>query len=178
MPSDPVYPYTTWRLSVKPTNDSKFLAGWADMDWNSHMANTAYLNKVVDARVLLLAERGFPLEEFVRLRLGVVIMKDEIEYRREVKWMEEITINLGVAGLAPDGSRFKVKNEIHRSDGELCASVTSTGGFMNLDTRKLVAPPESILAAYQSLPIYGLSEVIGPGRSLRGQGRASYRRAR
>ena len=55
------------------------------MDWNSHMANTAYLNKVVDARVPALAEKGFPLEEFVRLRLGVVIMKDQLEYKREVK---------------------------------------------------------------------------------------------
>ena len=53
------------------------------MDWNSHMANTAYLNKVVDARVLALADKGFPLDEFIRLRLGVVIMKDELEYKRD-----------------------------------------------------------------------------------------------
>jgi acyl-CoA thioester hydrolase len=75
------------------------------MDWNSHMANTAYLNKVVDARVLVLTELGFPLEEFIRLRLGVVTMKDELEYRREIKRMDEITITFLVAGLAPDGSR-------------------------------------------------------------------------
>lgn len=130
----------------------RFLAGWADMDWNSHMANTAYLNKVVDARVLALAERGFPMEEFVRLRLGVVIMKDELEYKREVKWMEEIDITFSVAGLAADGSRFKVQNEVRRTSGELAARVTSTGGFMDLDARKLVAPPPAVLAAYQSLP--------------------------
>ena len=130
----------------------KFLAGWADMDYNSHMGNTAYLNKVVDARVLILAEKGFPVEEFMRLRLGIVVMKDEVEYRREVRWMEEITISFTLAGLAPDGSRFRVKNEIIRADGELCARVTTTGGFMDLDTRKLVAPPAAVLAAYQSLP--------------------------
>jgi acyl-CoA thioester hydrolase len=130
----------------------RFLAGWADMDWNSHMANTAYLNKVVDARVLTLAEKGFPMEEFVRLRLGVVVMKDEIEYRREVKWMEEIDISFFLAGLAPDGSRFKVQNEVRRADGALAARITSTGGFMDLDERKLVAPPPAILAAYRSLP--------------------------
>ena len=130
----------------------KFLAGWADMDWNSHMANTAYLNKVVDARVLMLAQKGFPIDEFIRLRLGVVIMKDELEYRREVKWMEEIGITFAVAGLAPDGSRFKVVNQILNAEGALCARVTSTGGFMDLDARKLVAPPPAVLAAYQSLP--------------------------
>jgi acyl-CoA thioester hydrolase len=133
-------------------NKRKFLAGWSDMDYNAHMANTAYLNKVVDARVLALAEKGFPLEEFMRLRLGVVIMKDELEYRREVKWMEEISISFAIAGLAPDGSRFKVKNEVYRADGELCARVTSTGGFLDLDARKLVAPPATVFAAYLSLP--------------------------
>ncbi len=135
-----------------PTISRRFLAGWADMDWNSHMANTAYLNKVVDARVLTLAEKGFPMEEFSRLRLGVVIMKDELEYKREVKWMEEIDISFSLAGLAPDGSRFKVQNEVRRTNGELSARITSTGGFMDLDARKLVAPPPAVLQAYRSLP--------------------------
>ena len=133
-------------------SSKRFLAGWADMDWNSHMANTAYLNKVVDARVLTLSEKGFPMSEFLRLRLGVVIMKDELEYKREVKWMEEIEISFAIAGLALDGSRFRVRNEVRRADGELAARITSTGGFMNLDARKLVAPPQAILEAYQSLP--------------------------
>ena len=135
-----------------PAVSRRFLAGWADMDWNSHMANTAYLNKVVDARVLALAEKGFPMEEFVRLRLGVVIMKDELEYKREVLWMEEIDITFSIAGLAPDGSRFKVQNEVRRTNGDLAARITSTGGFMDLDARKLVAPPPAVLEAYRSLP--------------------------
>jgi len=145
--------YTTWRPTVDtPTHTRKFLAGWADMDYNSHMANTAYLNKVVDARMLILAEKGFPVEEFIRLRIGVVIMKDELEYRREIKWMEEVFITFTLAGLAPDGSRFKVMNEVLRSDGQLCARVTSTGGFMDLDARKLVAPPAAVHSAFASLP--------------------------
>jgi acyl-CoA thioester hydrolase len=135
-----------------PPNSKRFLAGWADMDWNSHMANTAYLDKVVDARMLTFAEMGFPREAFARLRVGVVVMKDEIEYRREVKWMEEIDINFLVAGLAPDGSRFKVVNEICRTTGELAARVTSTGGYMDLDARKLVVPPPELLAVYRALP--------------------------
>lgn len=133
-------------------NSKTFYAGWADMDYNAHMGNTAYLDKVVDARVLMLAERGFPLEEFARLRIAVVIMKDEIEYRREIKWMEEFSIDFALAGLAPDGSRFRVRNRILRHDGELSATVTSTGGFMDRSTRKLIVPPEAVAAAYRSLP--------------------------
>jgi acyl-CoA thioester hydrolase len=136
-------------MQVKP---GRFLAGWADMDWNKHMANTAYLNKVVDARMLAFKDMGFSVERFLEMRIGFVVMKDEIDYRREVHWMDEITITFQVAGLATDYSRFKVKNEIFRADSELCARVTTIGGFMNLDTRKLVAPPDEVIAAYQLIP--------------------------
>ncbi|MBC7988805.1 MAG: thioesterase family protein, partial [Luteimonas sp.] len=59
-------------------------AGWADMDFNSHMKNTAYLDKAADVRQMFLMEHGFPMEEFLRLRIGPVVMKDEVEYFNEV----------------------------------------------------------------------------------------------
>jgi len=59
-------------------------AGWADMDFNSHMKNTAYLDKTADVRQMFLIENDFPMEEFLRLRIGPVVMKDEVEYFNEV----------------------------------------------------------------------------------------------
>lgn len=132
----------------------RFVAGWAEMDWNRHMANTAYLDKAVDARVLALGRLGLTMEVFVRHGIGVVVMADELQYRREVKWMDEIDIDFALAGLADDASRFRVRNRIFRGgvSGELCATVTSTGGFLDLATRALVAPPPAIAAAYRALP--------------------------
>lgn len=127
-------------------------AGWADMDFNAHMRNTAFLDKSADVRMMFFAEHGFPVAEFARLRLGPVVMKDEVEYRREVGLLQEITVTLAVAGLSADGSRFVLRNEILRDDGKLCASVTTTGGWLDHGTRKLVAPPTALLAALQSLP--------------------------
>ncbi len=40
-------------------------AGWGDMDFNSHMRNTAYLDKTADVRQMFLIENGFPMEEFI-----------------------------------------------------------------------------------------------------------------
>jgi acyl-CoA thioester hydrolase len=54
-------------------------AGWADMDFNSHMKNTAYLGKAADVRQMFLMENGFPVEEFLRLGIGPVVKKDEVE---------------------------------------------------------------------------------------------------
>ncbi len=127
-------------------------AGWGDMDFNSHMKNTAFLDKSADVRMMFFAENGFPTEEFRRLRIGPVVMKDELEYRKEVGLMQEIVVTLAMAGLAPDGSRFILRNEILRPAGRLCAKVTSSGGWLDLDARKLVPPPQALLAALQSLP--------------------------
>src|SRR6516225_1086336 len=123
----------------------KLYAGWADMDFNSHMNNTA------DVRQMFLIEHGFPMEEFLRLRVGPVVMKDEVEYFREVGLQQEITVTYVLAGHAPDGSRFLLRHEILRSDGKLAARVTSAGGWLSLIERKLIAPPPALLAAMNKL---------------------------
>lgn len=121
------------------------------MDFNSHMKNTAFLDKSADVRMLYFSENGFPMEEFVRLKLGPVIMKDEVEYFREVGLLQEITVTLSMAGLAADGSRFLIRNEILRQDGKPCCKVTSMGGWLDLAARKVAPPPEALLVALQAL---------------------------
>ncbi len=127
-------------------------ASWADMDFNAHMRNTAFLDKSADVRMMYFSEHGFPTAEFSRLRIGPVIMKDEVEYRKEVGLLQEITVTLAVAGHAEDGSRFLLRNEILRLDGTLCGRVTSSGGWLDLTARKLVVPPEALHTAMRLLP--------------------------
>lgn len=126
-------------------------AGWGDMDFNSHMRNTAFLDKSADVRMMFFAENGFPMGEFVRAGLGPVIMKDEIEYQREVGLLQELAVTLALAGLSEDGSRWLMRNEFLRPDGKLAARVTSTGGWLDLRSRKLSAPPPRLLQALHSL---------------------------
>ena len=126
-------------------------AGWADMDFNAHMKNTAYLDKAADVRQMFLIEHGFPVAEFRRLRVGPVVMKDELEYFKEVQLQEQIAVTYALAGHAPDGSRFVLRHEIFRADGKLSARVTSTGGWLHLDERKLIVPPPALLEAMDAL---------------------------
>ena len=126
-------------------------AGWADMAFNSHMKNTAYLDKTADVRQMFLMENGFPMEEFFRLRIGPVIMKDELEYFKEVGLQQKITVTYALAGQAPDGSRFLLRHEIFRPDGKLSARVMSAGGWLDLAERKLIVPPPALLSAMTSL---------------------------
>lgn len=128
-----------------------FVAGWGDMDFNSHMRNTAFLDRAADVRMMFFAEHGFPMQEFLRRRIGPVIMKDELDYFREVALLQEVSVTLALGGLAVDGSRFVMRNEVRDTGGKLCARVTSAGGWLDLAARRLVAPPPELLAALTSL---------------------------
>ena len=130
----------------------EFLAGWGAMDFNGHLANTAYLDLAADVRMAFFAEHGFPPGEFRRLGIGPVVRKDEIEYFREVGLHESVTVTHAALAMSPDGARFALENEIWTPAGERAATVRSTGGWLDLRARKLVPPPPALLAALQQVP--------------------------
>jgi acyl-CoA thioester hydrolase len=128
-----------------------FLAGWGAMDFNGHMANSAYLNLAADARMAFFAEHGFAPGEFRRRGLGPVLRRDELEYFREVALHETVTVTCAALAMSPDGGRFIIENEIWL-EAERAARVKSTGGWLDLRERKLVAPPPDLLAVLQQMP--------------------------
>ncbi len=132
--------------------EKTLFAGWGDMDFNSHMRNTSFLDRSADVRMMFFAEHGFPMEEFVRRKLGPVILKDELEYFKEIRLLESVRVTLALAGLSADASRFAMRNEFWRAEGKLAARVNSLAGWLDLSARKLVVPPDSLAAALRSLP--------------------------
>lgn len=141
-----------------------FHVRWGDMDFNAHMKNTAYLDFCGDVRMMFFAENGFPMREFERLRIGPVILRDEIDYHRELKLLEMVTVDLVLAGLSEDNFRFRIKNHFTREDGQMAARVTSLGGWLSLESRRLVAPPEALLQALLAMPRSADFETL-PSRS-------------
>ena len=128
-----------------------FHVAWAHCDANGHMANTAFLDVVVDVRFLYFSSQGFPPAEFARLRLGPVVRRDEGDYHRELRLLDEFRVTFMLGGISEDASRFRIRNDIVRADGELAARVTTLGGWFDLAARKLVAPPAQLAAALRSL---------------------------
>jgi len=61
-------------------------------------------------------------------------------------------VTLSVCGRSEDGSRFRLRNRILRDQDEtLAATVTTTGGWLDLRARKLRVPPPEIAALLSSL---------------------------
>jgi acyl-CoA thioester hydrolase len=129
-----------------------FHVGWGDMDFNAHMRNTAYLDRSADVRMMYFESRGFPMREFERLRLGPVVQHDAIEYFRELRLLEVVSVDLELAGLSADGGKFALRNGFYRPDGKLAARVTSAGGWLDHAARKLATPPPALADALRALP--------------------------
>ena len=128
-----------------------FTVGWEHLDANAHMRNTAYLDLAVDLRMMFFKDSGFELQEFERQRIGPVVRRDEIEYLREFRLLDEVVVTLALAGMSEDGSHFRLRNEFFRRDGKLAARVSTAGGWLDLAARRLTVPPAALRQAFEKL---------------------------
>lgn len=133
-----------YALAMGKSYSQDFVVRWSDLDGNNHMSNTAYLDVCVDVRMGYFEARGFAKREFARNRIGPVVRRDEVDYYRELSLGESFTVDLQLAGASDDVTRFSLRNRFFRADRTLVTTVVSTGGWLDLEERRLVEPPAAL----------------------------------
>lgn len=78
-------------------------------------------------------------------------MAGAVHHKLDLVEMLHTQIKGALAGHASDGSRFLLRHEVFRPDGQLSARIPSAGGWMNLDERKLVVRPPLLLSTMNLL---------------------------
>jgi acyl-CoA thioester hydrolase len=131
---------------------ARFQVAWGDLDSNSHMANTRYLDYAAQTRFLYLSSAGFTPKDFRQNGLGPVVFKDEVAYEMELRFLDEFTVDMRLAAHSADASRFIIANTIRRADGRVCADIRTSGAWFDLQERKTVAPPATLGQAMAALP--------------------------
>jgi len=126
------------------THAATFTARWADMDYNQHMRNGAYLACAEDVRMGFLARHGYDLARFRALRIGPVVLEDRLTYRREIGLLQPFTVDLAAVALTPDAARARIRNRFRDPAGRTLATVDSAVCWLDLDTRRPVAPPPDL----------------------------------
>jgi len=130
----------------------RFEVRWADLDGNRHVRNTAFSEYASHTRFQLLAAHGFTPAKLEALRFGPVMMREEVRYRREVLFGDTLSVSVSCAGLSADGSHWLVRQEVRRSDGKDAVILIIQGGWIDLDSRKSIAPPHALTELLQGLP--------------------------
>ena len=125
---------------------------WGEIDANGHMRNVAYLDLSANCRMEFFNANGFTLLEFFGAGFGPTVLKDEIEYRSEVRLGDALTVTNELAGINEAGSRFIFRNRFIKENGKVAATVSSLVMFLDLATRKKTVPPEGLLKAILAMP--------------------------
>ena len=139
-------------MSQPGSFEVRFAIRWADLDANRHVRNTVFSEFATHTRFRLLEARGFPQERFESLRFGPVMFREEIRYRRELVFGDEATVGVIAAGLSEDGSQWRVHQEVTRADGKQAAVLRIDGAWIDLASRRLIAPPPDLLDLLRGLP--------------------------
>jgi len=140
-------------ISPAPMSISRrFAVRWSDADANGHVRHTVYPELSVEVRLAWLAEGGWDWKRFERDRIGPVLLREEIDYRREVGLNGSVVIDLEAAGLSPDGGRWKIRHTVRKDDGEVAAAVLVLGGWIDLEARRLVVAPPGLLELLLAAP--------------------------
>jgi acyl-CoA thioester hydrolase len=146
---------------MPPGHSHQFTVRWSDLDANRHVKNTVYSEFATHTRLQLLASKGFDQARFERERFGPVMFREDVRYRRELRFGDEVVVHVVVSGLAEDGSQWRFEHEVKRGDGTLSATMLIEGAWIHLDERKLIAPPAELLDLMQGLPRAERFEVLG-----------------
>ena len=125
---------------------------WGEIDANGHMRNVAYLDLSANSRLEFFNANGYTLLEFFGAGFGPTVLRDEIDYRSEVRLGDLLTVTNELAGINDAGSRFIFRNRFIKENGKVAATVSSLVMFLDLATRKKTAPPEGLLKAILAMP--------------------------
>jgi len=128
-------------------HSQEYTVRWAELDPNGHVRHSAYADFAADQRVQWLASLGYDLRRFAELRLGPILFREETQFRRELHSGEKIRVEGRLTEGTPDGGRWTIEHHIYKADGQLAATVTVDGAWLDLDRRKLTLPPADLSEA-------------------------------
>lgn len=134
---------------------------WSDLDANGHVTHTAYATFATHTRVSWMGQIGFSIEKLLALGLHGVLLKEQVEYYREVFLGEKVTVKIHYAGTSLDHARWKFIHEIYKSNGKLAAVDTVYGAWLDGTSRKMATPPQGFLDALDTVEKTSDFEIIG-----------------
>ncbi len=125
---------------------------WANLDPNRHMRHTAYNDFAAQLRVEFFTEMGMSIEKLVEMGIGPILFREDTRFLREVHLNELITVGLSVSKARKDGSKWSIRHSIYKESGELSCTIDVEGSWLDLENRKIIAPPQALMNIMLNAP--------------------------
>jgi acyl-CoA thioester hydrolase len=124
---------------------------WADLDPNGHVRHSVYYDWGAMARIAYLDGKGVGLAWMAKHQIGPVLFREEARFLREVRWGDQLQIDLSLAAASTDGRKWRMRHRILRGEDEV-TTIEIDGAWLDLRARKIVVPPEDIVRAFATVP--------------------------
>lgn len=124
---------------------------WSDLDPNFHVRHSAYYDFGAYCRICFLTNFGATPELMMQHKIGPILFREECVFRKEIHFGDKVEINLQLKQSTRDNSRWTMVHEIWKNDGKLSAIITVDGAWMDIEKRRLVAPPAFIADAFEAI---------------------------
>ena len=112
-------------------------------DRNGHVSEVGYLTVANFAYWQICDQVGL-LKLYTQYNISGIVFDTHMEFKKEVFEGEKVMISLTFI-IKNDVRKIVRLLNIHDSNNRLVVKITSNGGFLDLEKRKIVEPPKPIL---------------------------------
>ena len=113
------------------------------IDKNGHVSEAGYLT-VANIAYWKICDQVGLLKLYNDYKISGIVFDTYMEFKKEVFEGEEVMINLRF-NIASDIRKIVRLINIYDRENRLVVKITSNGGFLDLEKRKIVEPPKQIL---------------------------------
>ncbi|WP_327318718.1 acyl-CoA thioesterase [Streptomyces sp. NBC_01235] len=110
-----------------------------ETDVQGHVNQSVYINYAEHARWSLLQAAGISQADLLGRGVGPVGLETTIRYKRELLAGDEVDVTCVFEWGG--GKTFRIQQTIRKTDGTVAAELTSVGGLLDLEKRRMIANP-------------------------------------
>lgn len=121
------------------------------MDPNFHMRHSVYYDFAATIRTEYLMLHGITPQLMQKEHFGPILFREEAIFKKEVKLGDELYMDVKMAKLSENYSRFAMQHALWRGE-EVCTIVNVEGAFIDTLKRKLTVPPQIAKEMVDSIP--------------------------
>ncbi len=125
---------------------------WSDIDQNRHLRHSAYYDFGATVRISCFSSHGLTNLKLEKLHIGPILFREEAVFKREIKFEDQVTVDMAVTKATADFSRWSIRHHLYKEDNVLSAVLNLDGAWIDITKRKLAVPNEYIRKIFDDFP--------------------------
>jgi len=125
---------------------------WADLDPNFHLRHSVYYDWGAYCRISFFYAHNLTADVLRQLNIGPIIFREECVFKKEIRFGDEITVDMTLTRARKDFSRWSVRHQVMKNKEIVSAILTLDLAWLNVSERKLAIPTKEVCAVIDALP--------------------------